>query len=186
MDNERYVLVNAGKGRALQWTREPLPQPEPGEVRVKLLAAGVAYSDFMRLRGVYDGGGKIPYTPGWDLAGVVDAVGAGVAAWQAGQSVVALTVTGNFTRYRTLAAEELIAMPPAVDPAAAVSLGLNYVTAYQMLHRLAKAKAGETVLVHGAAGGVGTAALQLGRIAGLKMYGVASKGRLATVTAEGA
>jgi NADPH:quinone reductase-like Zn-dependent oxidoreductase len=185
MVNERYVLVSARGRRRLQWMREPMPRAEAGEVRVRILAAGVAFADLLRMRGLYPGDPALPFSPGWDLAGEIDQVGAGVTAWRVGQPVVALTGYGNYTRYRTLQADDLVAMPEETEPAEAVCLCLNYVTAYQLLHRMAKARQGETVLVHGAAGGVGTALLQLGALAGLKLYGVASKPHLATVTGLG-
>ncbi len=186
MKNERYVLAKTTRGLALQWVEEALPQPGVGEVRVKIVAAGVAFSDLLRLRGLYSADVPLPYTPGWDMAGEVDAIGPGVVGLSPGQPVVALTGTGNFARYRTLPAGEAIPQPAGLDPAQAVSLCLNYVTAYQMLHRFAGTQAGESMLVHSAAGGVGTAALQLGRLAGLRLYGVASQGHLETVTRQGA
>lgn len=185
MENERYVLVGSRGHRRLQWLREPMPRAEAGEVRVRILAAGVAFADLLRLRGLYPGDPAPPFSPGWDLAGEIDQVGAGVTTWRVGQPVVALTGYGNYARFRTLQADDLVAMPEGLDPAEAVCLCLNYVTAHQLLHRMAKARRGETVLVHSAAGGVGTALLQLGMLAGLKMYGVASKAHLKTVAALG-
>lgn len=186
MENERVVLVKAKGGRALQILREPLALPGPGEARVKILAAGVAFSDLMRLRGLYPGDPRLPYAPGWDLAGEIDALGAGVTNWQIGQRVVGLTGHGNFARYRTVRADVLIPAPEEVDPAQAVCLCLNYVTAHQMLHRVAQAQRGESVLLHSAAGGVGTAVLQMAALSGLKVYGVTSRRHMDTVTALGA
>jgi len=116
----------------------------------------------------------VPFTPGWDLVGIAERLGDGVSEIETGQIVAAMPISGAYTEFICLPQRELIPVPTGLDPAEAVSLILNYITAYQMLHRSAKVKAGSSVLIHGAAGGVGTALLQLGRLAGLKMYGTCS------------
>jgi NADPH2:quinone reductase len=105
---------------------------------------------------------------------VVDRLGAGVSGIEPGQIVAALPITGAYAEFVCLPQRELVPVPAGLDAAEAVSLVLNYVTAYQMLHRSAKVKSGQRVLIHGAAGGVGSALLQLGRLAGLEMYGTCS------------
>jgi NADPH2:quinone reductase len=117
-----------------------------------------------------------PFTLGWDVVGVVDKLGDKVSTWQTGQMVVALPIVGGYSEYVFLPSNELIPVPPGLDHAEAVSLVLNYTTAYQMLHRCAHIKPAEIILINGgAAGGVGTALLQLGKLANLKkMYGTAS------------
>jgi NADPH:quinone reductase len=117
---------------------------------------------------------RVPYTPGWDLVGVVDRLGDGVSGIEPGQRVAALPIHGAYAEFVCLPQRELIPVPPGVDAAEAVSVILNGVTAYQMLHRSAKVRPGQRVLIHGAAGGVGSILLQLGRIAGLQMYGTCS------------
>jgi NADPH:quinone reductase len=124
--------------------------------------------------GVHPETPPLPFTPGWDLVGVVDRLGDGVSGIEPNQIVAALPISGAYTEFICLPQSELIPVPSGLDAAESVSLVLNYVTAYQMLHRSAKVKPGQSVLVHGAAGGVGSALLQLGRIAGLKMYGTCS------------
>jgi NADPH:quinone reductase-like Zn-dependent oxidoreductase len=122
----------------------------------------------------------LPFTPGWDLVGVVERLGAGISGIELGQIVAALPITGAYAEFVCLPQRELVPVPAGLDPAEAVSLVLNYVTAYQMLHRSAKTRRGQRVLIHGAAGGVGSALLQLGRLAGLEMYGTcSSRGALA-------
>jgi NADPH2:quinone reductase len=116
----------------------------------------------------------VPFTPGWDLVGVVDRLGPGVSGIEPGQMVAALPITGAYAESVCLPQRELVPVPSGLDPAEAVSLVLNYVTAYQMLHRSAHVRPGQRVLIHGAAGGVGSALLQLGRLAGLQMYGTCS------------
>lgn len=127
----------------------------------------------------------LPFTPGWDLVGVVDRVGERVAGVTPGQTVVALPISGAYTEFICLPQRELVPVPPGLDAAEAVSLVLNYITAYQMLHRSARVTAGQRVLIHGAAGGVGSALLQLGRLAGLELYGTCSSRGAAAVAEMG-
>src|SRR5262249_26157500 len=153
---------------------EECPEPKHGEVRVRVLAAGVSLPDVMMREGIHPETPNLPFTPGWDLVGVVDRLGDGVSGFQSRQIVAALPVNGASAEFVCLPQRELVPVPSGLDPAEAVSLILNYVTAYQMLHRSAKVRPGQRVLIHGAAGGVGSALLQLGRLAGLKMYGTCS------------
>jgi NADPH2:quinone reductase len=153
---------------------EECPEPMDGEVRVKVLAAGVSLPDVMAREGIHPETPLVPFTPGWDLVGVVDRIGDGVSGIEPGQIVAALPIHGAYAEFVCLPQQELIPVPLGLDPAEAVSLVLNYITAYQMLHRSAKVKPGQRVLIHGAAGGVGTALLQLGGLAGLEMYGTCS------------
>jgi len=155
-----------------------------GEVRVRVLAAGVGMPDIMAREGIHPETPPVPYTPGWDLVGVVDRLGNGVAGIEPGQLVTAMPIHGAYAELVCLPQPELVPVPSGLDPAEAVSLVLNYITAYQMLHRSAKAKPGQRALIHGASGGVGTALLQLGRVAGLEMYGTCSSSRGASAVSE--
>src|SRR5262249_18149612 len=157
-----------------------------GEVRVRVLAAGVALPDIMAREGVHPETPKVPFTPGWDLVGAVDRVGDGVSGIEPGQIVAAMPISGAYAGFVCLPQRELIPVPTGLDAAEAVSLVLNYITAYQMMHRSAKVRRGQSVLIHGAAGGVGTALLQLGRLAELKMYGTCSSRGAAIVSDLGA
>lgn len=136
--------------------------------------------------GMYPGTPPLPFAPAYDVVGVVDQVGEGVSGFGLGQTVAALTVTGGYARYACVPEEKLVPVPPGLDPAEAVSLVLSYVTAYQMLHRLARVRSKERILVHGAAGGVGTALLQLGSVAGLDLYGTESRAKHEHLTRWGA
>jgi len=136
--------------------------------------------------GVHPETPPVPFTPGWDLVGWVDKVGDGVTGLEPGQTVAAMPICGAYAGFVCLAAGELVPVPAGVDPAEAVSLVLNYVTAYQMLHRSVELTRGQRALIHGAAGGVGTALLQLGRLAGLETYGTCSAGGAAAVAKLGA
>jgi NADPH2:quinone reductase len=161
---------------------EECPEPKTGEVRVRVQAAGVALPDILAREGVHPETPPVPFTPGWDLVGVVDQVGAGVAGLEPGQTVAAMPISGAYASFVCLPQHDLVPVPSGVDAAEAVSLVLNYITAYQMLHRSAKVRTGQRVLIHGAAGGVGTALLQLGRLAGLEMYGTCSSRGAQTVS----
>jgi NADPH:quinone reductase-like Zn-dependent oxidoreductase len=174
LKNARIVITARGGPEVLQWVEHNVPVPSAGEVRVKVLAAGVAYADILMRRGLYPGAPKFPFTPGYDIVGDIDALGEGVTNFQAGQRAAALTMIGGYSRFICVPAAHLVPVPDGLDPAESVSLVLNYVTAYQMLHRVAQIQTGQRLLVHSAAGGVGTAALQLGKIIGLSMFGTAS------------
>jgi NADPH:quinone reductase-like Zn-dependent oxidoreductase len=186
LKNSRVVITGLGGPEVLKWVEDDLPRPSPGQVRVKVLATGVAYADVLMRHGLYPGVPPFPFAPGYDIVGEIDALGAGVNNFTLGQRVAALTMLGGYGRFTLVPAAHLVAVPNQLDPAEAVSLVLNYVTAYQMLHRLADLRSGQRLLVHGAAGGVGTAALQLGKIAGLQMFGTASKSKHELVSSLGA
>ena len=178
MQNHRIIISRKGGPNVLQLIEEPIPVPKPGEVLVHVLCAGVAAADLAMREGVYPGKTpKIPFTPGYDICGVIEKVGEGVPHLQAGQRVVALTVVGGYCQYLCLPATQLAVVPAGVDSAQATALVLNYLTAWQMLHRFARVQPGERILVHGAAGGAGSALLELGRLAGLEIYGTASTGK---------
>jgi NADPH2:quinone reductase len=170
----RIIVTHYGGPDALRVVEEECPEPKHGEVRVRVLAAGVSLPDIMMREGVHPETPPLPFTPGWDLVGVVDRLGDGVSGAKPGQIVAALPISGAYAEFVCLPQRELIPVPSGVDAAEAVSLVLNYVTAYQMMHHSAKVRPGQRVLIHGAAGGVGSALLQLGRLAGLEMYGTCS------------
>ena len=185
MKHTRIIVTRYGGPDALQVLEEECPEPKDGEVRVKVLAAGVSLPDIMAREGVHPETPRVPFTPGWDLVGVVDRAGDGVSGIEPGQIVAALPIHGAYAEYVCLPRGELIPVPSGLDAAEAVSLVLNYITAYQMLHRSAKVARGQSVLIHGASGGVGTALLQLGRLAGLQMYGTCSSRNASAVSALG-
>jgi NADPH2:quinone reductase len=147
-----------------------------------VLAAGVAYPDLLMREGVHPEKPALPFTPGWDLIGVVDQLGKGISGIEPGQVIAALPISGAYAEFVCLPQRELVPVPSGLDAAEAVSLVLNYITAYQMVHRSAQVRPGQRVLIHGAAGGVGSALLQLGRIAGLDMYGTCSPQRASAVS----
>ena len=182
----RIVVARYGGPDALRVAEEDRPDPKPGEVRMRVLAAGVSLPDVMMREGIHPETPRVPFTPGWDLVGLVDRLGDGVTRIEPGQRFAALPIHGAYAEFVCLPQQELVPVPAGLDAAEAVSLVLNYVTAYQMLHRSAKVRPGQRVLIHGAAGGVGTALLQLGRLARVEMYGTCSARLAPDVLALGA
>jgi NADPH:quinone reductase-like Zn-dependent oxidoreductase len=174
MRHTRIVVTHYGGPDTLRVVEEECPEPKDGEVRVRVLAAGVSLPDIMAREGVHPETPAVPFTPGWDLVGVVDRLGGGVSGIEPGQVVAAMPIHGAYAEFVCLPQGELVPVPSGLDAAEAVSLVLNYITAYQMMHRSAKVRPRQRALVHGAAGGVGTALLQLGRLAELETYGTCS------------
>jgi NADPH:quinone reductase len=170
----RIVVTHYGGPDALHVITEECPEPRRNEVRIRVLAAGVSLPDVMAREGIHPETPPVPFTPGWDVVGVVDRLGEGVSGIEPGQTVAAMPIHGGYSEFVCLPQSELIPAPQGVSPAEAVSLILNYITAYQMLHRSAKVRPGQRVLIHGAAGGVGSALLQLAGLAGVERYGTCS------------
>src|SRR5580704_8229782 len=159
-----------------------IPGPKPGEVLIKVLAAGTGFTDTMIRRGRYpDFKGPLPFTPGYELVGVVEKTGAGVAAPLEGEMVSDLCVVGGYAQYAIRPARYLVPVPAGIDPAEAVCIPLAYLTAFQMLTRCRNLSSGATILVIGASGTVGTALLDLARHFGLKAIGTSSAANLAVI-----
>jgi NADPH:quinone reductase len=171
---KRVLVERFGGPEVLRVVEEDDVRPRAGEVAVRVLAAGVSFTDQLIRAGTYLGGPKPPFTPGYELVGIVEELGPGCSALRRGDRVAALTVWGAYAERVCIAELNAIKVPEDLDPAEIVSLVFPYMTGYQLLHRTAKAKRGEAVLFHGAAGRVGTAILELGALAGLRLYGTAS------------
>src|SRR5262245_17632926 len=149
----KHVIVDHfGGPEVLKVIEEDTPRPGPGEARVKVLAAGVSFTDAQLHAGTYLGGPKPPFTPGYELVGVVEELGADCSRLRKKDRVGALTVWGADAKRVCVPEKYAVGMPEDLDPAEVVSLVFPYMTAYQLLHRTAQVKRGETVLVHGAAG----------------------------------
>jgi NADPH2:quinone reductase len=183
---KRVVVDHFGGPEVLTVVEEDDPRPGPGEVRVRVLAAGVSYTDAMLRAGTYLGVPKPPFTPGYELVGVVEGLGPECSRVHVGDRIGALTVWGADAERVCVPEANAVAVPEDLDPAEVLSLVFTHMTAYQLLHRTAKVKRGESVLVHGAAGRVGTAVLELGAVAGLRMYGTCSERDRAAVERLGA
>jgi NADPH:quinone reductase-like Zn-dependent oxidoreductase len=186
MANRRVVISRRGGPDVLALVEEPLPEPRAGEVRVKIAAAGVAFADVLMREGLYPKTPPVPFAPGYDVVGTVDALGPDVSGLRVGDRVCALTMVGGYADYLCTSAKWAVPVPDGVDAAEAVALVLNFLTAEQMLHRIKRARTGDRILIHGAGGGVGDALLQLGRLAQLELYGTASRAKHAALAKFGA
>jgi NADPH:quinone reductase-like Zn-dependent oxidoreductase len=188
MSWQRIRISRFGGPEVLELAEEPvIPDPGAGEVRIKVLAAGTGFTDSFIRRGRYpDFKGPLPFTPGYELVGVVEKAGADVVAPREGQIVADLCVVGGYAQYAIRPARFLVPVPDGVDAAEAVCIPLAYLTAFQMLTRYRRLSAGEMILVIGASGTVGTALLDLARHFGLKAIGTCSAANLSTVEKLGA
>jgi NADPH:quinone reductase-like Zn-dependent oxidoreductase len=175
MKYKSVSVTRRGGPEVLQVVENDLRAPSAGEVRIEVLAVPVCLPDVEARYGRSPFTLKTPFVPGYAIMGVVDAIGDGVTNAAVGDRVAALTTLGGYAEYIFLGEDQLIPVPTTLDPAEVAPLILNYIVAYQTLHRSAKVKAGDKVLIIGASGGIGTAFLQLGRLVNLTMYGIASK-----------
>ncbi|PFG39711.1 NADPH:quinone reductase-like Zn-dependent oxidoreductase [Georgenia soli] len=170
----RVVVDRFGGPEVLRTVEGKEPRPGAGEVLVRVLAAGVSFTDALLRAGTYLGVPRPPFTPGYELVGVVEELGAGCSRLRPGDRIAALTAYGAYAERVCVPEAEAVEVPADLDPAEVVSLVLTYTKAYQLLHRAARVRPGESVLVHGAAGRVGTAVRELGALAGLRLIGTAS------------
>jgi NADPH2:quinone reductase len=168
------VLPGKVEPSGLRLVERALPPPAAGQALVRVESTAVSFAESAMRRGRYYGQPPFPFVPGYDLVGIVEATGPGVNPALTGKRVGALTKTGGWATAALLTAADLVEVPEGVSPDEAETLIVNGVTAYQMLHRSAKVQAGQTVLVLGASGGVGTILLQLARHAGARVIGTAS------------
>jgi NADPH:quinone reductase-like Zn-dependent oxidoreductase len=185
----RVVQVKRfGGPEDLQVVDAAVPTPARGEVRVRVLASSVEYTDVVIRRHLYPQTmrRRPPFVMGYDLVGEIDQLGDGVTRLRVGDRVADMTVVGSNAAYRTLRADDVTRVPAGLDAAEAAALILSWTTAYQLLHRTARVKRGQRVLVHGAAGAVGQALLVLGRRAGLELWGTARSEHAALIRELGA
>jgi len=165
----------------------PSPRPAPGEVVIDVKAAGVNFPDVLIIQNKYQVKPPLPFAPGAELAGVVKEVGAGVSAFAPGDRVIAMPAWGAFAEECAVRADRVIRMPAGLDFATAAAFTLTYGTSWHALQDRGRLQAGETLLVLGAAGGVGLAALEIGKALGARVIAAASSaGKLAVCRAHGA
>jgi NADPH2:quinone reductase len=187
MPTSRRVMVRrAGGPEVLEVVEVPVPVPARSQVRIRVAAAGVAFGDVMRRRGLL--APPWAFTPGYDVAGTVEAVGDRATGLAVGDRVAAIMPGPGFGGYADhvcLQPWRCATVPDEMPWPTAAALGLNYVTARQLLERVSGVKPGDSLLVHGAAGGMGTAVLELGQRMGLVLYGTASAAKHPTLAAYG-
>ena len=162
----RVVQVRRfGGPEGLELVAAPMPEAGRGEVRVRVIASGLEYTDVVIRRHLYPQTmrRRPPFVLGYDVVGEIDQIGEGVRGFRLGERVADMTVLGSNAAYRTLRADDVTHVPAGVDAAEAAALILSWTTAYQLLHRAARVRCGQRVLVHGAAGAVGQALLVLGK-----------------------
>jgi NADPH:quinone reductase-like Zn-dependent oxidoreductase len=180
------VIPRYGPPEVFEIRNAPDPVAQSGEVRIAVAAAGVNFADVLARLGIYPDAPKRPFTPGYEISGTVDAVAADVTTIRPGDRVLALTRFGGYATSVVVPQEQVFASPPTIGDVEAAALPVNYLTALVALHRLANLAAGETVLIHGAGGGVGTAAVQLARLRGATIIGAASAAKHEALRALGA
>jgi len=189
MASYKHIIISefGGREKLQVKTEAVLPEPGPGQIRVKVQAAGTGFTDTIIREGQYvDVKDKPPFTLGYDWFGVVDKLGEGVSEFALGQSVANMSIIGGYTEYLCVDVEEVVAAPDGLDPAEAVSMLLSYTTAFQMLTRIRKLAPGDTCLVHAAGGAVGTALLELAKLMELKVFASASSNKREHVESYGA
>lgn len=180
------VLPGKVEPDGLRITTRSLPPPAAGQALVHVEASGVSFAEQQMRRGRYPGQPTFPFVPGYDLVGTVTNVGTGVSEEMIDRRYAALTKTGGWASDVLLDAADLMPVPDGIDPAAAETLVVNGLTAWQMLLRTAKVRRGQTVVVFGANGGVGTTLLQLAHHAGIRVIGLASARHHDAIRALGA
>lgn len=178
-------LPRIGEPESLRIRERQLPAPGPGQALIRVEASGVSFAEQQMRRGKYYDQPRFPFVPGYDLVGTVEQIGAG-AAVAVGQRVAALTKTGGWAERVVLDADGLVPVPDGLDAEAAETAIVNGVTAWRMLHRSARVRDGQTIVVLGAAGGVGSLLVQLARHAGATVIGVVGPRQLERVRALGA
>jgi len=184
-DTKEVIMPGIVEPEGLLVRSRALDNPTAGQVTVKMEASGIAFAEQSMRRGRYYEQPKFPFVPGYDLVGRVVKTGPGVDPTLVGKRFAAMTKTGGWASHILLSASDLLPVPEAIDPLEAETLIVNGITAWQMLHSKAQIKAGQTILVHGANGGVGTILTQLALNAGVRVIGTASPRHHETLRAQG-
>jgi len=181
----QIVIPRHGPPEVLLQREAPDPLPAPGEVRIAVRAAGVNFADVMARLGIYPDAPPPPLVVGYEVAGIIDALGQGVATHHLGQRVVAFTRFGGYASMAVTRADFAFTAPACLSDIEAAAIPVNYLTALVALDKLGNLGPGETVLVHGAGGGVGIAALQLARLRRATVIGTASAAKHEALRALG-
>lgn len=179
-----YITGHGGPKR-LQLRESPDPMPNAGELRIRVRASGVNFADILARKGLYPDAPKLPSVVGYEVSGTIDAIGAGVdGRWQ-GREVFGLTRFQGYADTVVAPAEQLFEKPVELSHEQAAAIPVNYLTAWQLLVVMGAMRAGESVLIHNAGGGVGLAAIDIARHIGATIYGTASSGKHAFLKERG-
>ena len=180
-----WITGHGGPG-TLEVRDTPDPQAGPGQVRIRVRAAGLCFAEVMAAQGLYPDAPKPPMVAGYEVAGEVDALGEGATGYRPGDRVVAVTRFGGHADMVCVPGQQVLPIPDGMSFEAAAAIPINYLTAYHMLFRVGHIQPGERIVVHMAAGGVGIACLQLCRtVAGVEVFGTASAAKHAAIREEG-
>ncbi|PSP67354.1 NADPH:quinone reductase [Halobacteriales archaeon QS_1_69_70] len=177
------IVKGYGGAENLELIEKPKPEPSADEVRLAVYNAGVNFADIEKRKGAYPNAPEPPYTPGIEVAGVIDAVGRDVDR-EPGDTVAAIVEEGGYAEYVTLDPDNILEIPEGVDIADASAFPVNFLTAYNAFHEWGRVEEDESVLVHAAAGGVGSAAVQLAALIDVEVYATASTERKLNFVAE--
>ncbi|UCH11502.1 MAG: zinc-binding dehydrogenase [Fidelibacterota bacterium] len=182
---KRIQVHRHGGPRVLRVVEGPRPDTEPGEILIRTHFAGINFADIMTRMGLYPGAPKLPAVPGIEVAGEVVAVGSGVSKVRPGERVLALTRFGGYSGMVAVPARQVRTVPETISLELVAGLPVTYLTAYLMMFDMGNLKAGESILVHSAGGGVGTAAVQLAWLTGARVFGTASSSKHARLKQMG-
>lgn len=175
------IIPRNGAPDVFRIEEHPVPEPGPGEVLVRVRAAGVNFADVLGRLGLYPDAPKLPYVPGYEVAGVVERAGADVIGVTEGARVIAITQFNGYSEYVTAPAWRVFPAPSGLSDAEAAGIPVTYLTAAIALYKMANVAAGETVLIHNAGGGVGIAAAQLAALRRARLIGTASASKHAAL-----
>jgi NADPH:quinone reductase-like Zn-dependent oxidoreductase len=178
-------ITKAGPPEVLKIKEAPDPEPKAGEVRIRVEASGINFADIMGRTGVYPDLPPIPVVPGYEVAGRIDAVGAGVDAQWNGRDVLAVTRFGGYADVVSVQLNQVFARPAGMSALEGAAIPINYFTAWQLVVVMGGLKEGETVLIHSVGGGVGIAAAQIAKHLGARVIGTASAAKHAELRALG-
>lgn len=179
-----FITRHGGPG-VLRLEESATPEPGPGQVRLAIKAAGINFADLMQRMGLYPSPLKPPYVPGFEAAGIVEAIGGGVTGLQVGARVAAMLPSGGYASHVVADASRVVPLPSQMCFEEAAALPVNYLTAYHMMVHLGRLAKGQRILIHMAAGGVGIAAVQIAREIGAEIFGTASASKHAVLREQG-
>jgi len=179
------VATHFGGAEALDVMKWPVRPPGPQEVRVRVEATAISFADLLMCQGLHPERRKPPFVPGWDVVGEVESVGAHVTDISSGDRVAGLSIVGGWAEHALIPRLRVVQVPAELDATSAVCLVMDYIVAYQMLTRSAPVRRGNTVLIQGAGGGVGTAAMQLGKTLDVRVLGTDREKKRAHIESEG-